>query len=91
MKEIGVEKDLEQLVKEIEACEPLAAEDEAYYRLVLSVARQYRGKGLSLDELVALAKTGLEKALQDYDSSRDFQFFVYAIKCMRQTILAAVE
>ena len=86
-----MEKDLEQLVRENEACEPLAAEDEAYDRLVLSVARQYQDKGLSLDELAALAKTGLEKALQDYDNSRDFQFFVCAIKCMRQTILGAVE
>ena len=83
--------ELELQVKEIEACEPLAATEEVYARLVLSVARQYQGKGLSLDELVALAKTGLEKALLDYDSSRDFQFFVYAIKCMRQTILGAIE
>ena len=56
-----MEKNLEQLVREIEAGEPLAAKDEAYDRLVLSVTRQYRGKGLSLDELVALAKTAFMK------------------------------
>ena len=59
-------------------------------RIVLSVARQYQNKGLSLEELLKAGRAGLEKAALKYDASRGFKFVAYAVWWIRREILIAI-
>jgi RNA polymerase primary sigma factor len=62
----------------------------ANMRLVVSVARQSRGRGLSLAELIAAGHSGLERALTSYDVSKGFRFSTYATWWIRQAITRAI-
>ena len=59
-------------------------------RFVLSVARQYQNRGLSLEELLKAGRAGLEKAALKFDASRGFKFIAYAVWWIRRDILAAI-
>ena len=58
--------------------------------LVLSVARQYQNKGLSLEELLKAGRAGLTKAALKYDASRGFSFIAFAVWWIRREILIAI-
>ena len=60
-------------------------------RFVVSVARQYQNKGLSLEELLKAGRAGLTKAALKYDASRGFKFIAYAVWWIRREILVAIE
>ena len=60
-------------------------------RFVLSVARQYQNRGLSLEELLKAGRAGLAKAAMKYDASRGFKFIAYAVWWIRREILVAIE
>ena len=64
---------------------------EIYDRFVTSIAKQYLGKGSSLEELVELGKQGLEKAALKYDETRGFKFIAFAVWWIRQPMIAATE
>ena len=72
-------------------CEEMKKLHEVYDRFVVSIAKQYLDKGLSLDELIEAGKSGLEKAALKYDHSRGFKFIAYAVWCIRQPMLVAIE
>ena len=72
-------------------CEEMKKLHEVYDRFVVSIAKQYLDKGLSLDELVEAGKSGLEKAALKYDHSRGFKFIAYAVWWIRQPMLVAIE
>ena len=72
-------------------CEEMKKLHEVYDRFVVSIAKQYLDKGLSLDELIEAGKSGLEKAALKYDHSRGFKFIAYAIWWIRQPMLVAIE
>ena len=72
-------------------CNEMKKLHEVYDRFVESIAKQYLDKGLSLDELVEVGKTGLEKAAMKYDSTRGFKFIAYAVWWIRQPMLVAIE
>lgn len=72
-------------------CDEIKKLHEVYDRFVESIARQYLDNGLSLDELVEAGKTGLEKAVMTYDSTRGFKFIAYAVWWIRQPMLVAIE
>ena len=59
-------------------------------RFVMSVARQYQNKGLSIEELLNAGCIGLEKAALKYDASRGFKFIAYAVWWIRREILIAI-
>ena len=59
-------------------------------RFVVSVARQYQNRGLSLEELIKAGREGLAKAALKYDASRGFKFIAYAVWWIRRDILAAI-
>ena len=48
-------------------------------RFVLSVARQYQNRGLSIEELIKAGREGLAKAALKYDASRGFSFIAFAV------------
>ena len=59
-------------------------------RFVLSVARQYQNKGLSLEELLKAGRAGLTKAALKYDATRGFKFVAFAVWWVRREILIAI-
>jgi RNA polymerase primary sigma factor len=59
-------------------------------RFVVSIARRYQGKGLSLLELINEGNLGLYKAAKRYDPSREVKFISYAVWWIRQTVLQAL-
>ena len=59
-------------------------------RFVLSVARQYQNRGLSIEELIKAGREGLAKAALKYDASRGFKFIAFAVWWIRREILIAI-
>lgn len=64
---------------------------EANLRLVVSIARQYQGKGLSIDDLISEGNLGLIKAASKYDASRGLRFAGYAVVLVREQIEKALK
>ena len=58
---------------------------------VVSVAKTYQGRGLSLDDLIAEGNIGLLKAAKQFDPSFQNKFISYAIQWIQQSILEAFE
>ena len=59
-------------------------------RFVVSVARRYAGRGVSLDELVNEGNLGLVRAARRFDESRGVRFVSYAVWWIRQAMLSVL-
>ena len=64
---------------------------EANLRFVVSIARQYQGKGLSMEDLVSEGNIGLMKAASRYDATRGLRFAGYAVVHIRLQIEKALK
>lgn len=64
---------------------------EANLRFVIVIARQYQGKGLSMEDLVSEGNIGLMKAAAKYDATRGLRFVNYAVVFIRRQIEKALD
>lgn len=60
-------------------------------KFVVSVANSYKGRGLSMSDLVAEGNIGLMKAYYKFDPKRDVKFISYSVHWIRQSIMEALQ
>jgi len=84
--------------EEAELSERIAAGDdrareelaEANLLFVITVAKNYRNRGMSFSELISAGNLGLMTAVDRFDATKGFKFISYAVWWIRQAILQAL-
>ena len=63
---------------------------QANLLFVISIARKYQNRGLTLAELISAGNLGLMTAVDRFDPSRGYKFISYAVWWIRQSILQSL-
>lgn len=64
---------------------------EANMRLVVHIAKMYRGRALTLEERIQQGSIGLMQAAERFDPEKGFRFSTYATHWIRQSIGRAID
>lgn len=89
---LSIEEEV-RLAKKIKEGDPAALQRfvNANLRFVVSVAKNYQNKGLSLGDLINEGNVGLIKAALKFDYTKGFKFISFAVWWIRQTIILAIS
>jgi len=81
------------LAKRVESGDRAARERmvEANLRLVVSIAKTYRGQGVDFEDLIQEGSIGLAHAVDRFDWRRGYKFSTYATWWIRQACLRAIQ
>jgi RNA polymerase sigma factor (sigma-70 family) len=60
-------------------------------KLVVAVAKEYRGMGVAFPDLIQEANLGLLRAVEKFDPDRGFKFSTYAIWWIRQSLVRSIQ
>lgn len=75
------------------ACGDVRAREQmvkANLRLVVNIARGFRGQGVALEDLIEEGNLGLMRAVEGYEGDRGVRFSTYATYWIKQSIRAAL-
>lgn len=64
---------------------------EGNLRLVISIAKRYRNRGLPFLDLIAAGNLALFRAVEKFDTSFDCRFSTYATQWIKQGVIRAIE
>ena len=64
---------------------------ESNLRFVFNVAKNYKGCGVSLNELISEGNMGLIKAIEKFDLTKEVKFISYAVWWIRQGIQSYIK
>lgn len=59
-------------------------------RFVFNIAKKYRNNGVDIADLISAGNSGMFKAIERFDMSRDVKFFSYAVWWIRQHMMKEI-